>query len=334
MRLDPVQTHRPASAPTSPVAAERLAGVRRPGTIDDPVVPAAELAMWAPRGRTTPLPADNTRVAAAGAARVAAQAPDRPPPDARTLALLSQDVYNNAATPPAGWRVAGKADLAALGIPKSMLDNPASGFRARIYAEGTGADACYVVAFRGSTTRGDWIANAQQAVGAESDHYRRALLIGERVSRASGVDVHFTGHSLGGGLASAGALAAGRDGTTFNAAGLHARTIDGAAQIRLAAGIGAAPDVHAFYVRGDILSALQDGGDRMVGALLGRVVGSLAGPVGGLVGELVGRQIDAPEAYGTRMALDAHRPDGKSWWQDNPVARHGMDWVLASLPPR
>jgi len=339
LRIDPVQTARPAPVDAHPVAGERWAEVRRPGTIDDPVVPAAEVNLWAPQSRTVLAKANPNRAEAPGAlsarSKAGPTAPVRVPLDARTLALLAQDVYQDAATPPAGWRVAGTADLRQLGISAANLENPTSGFRARVYVEGQGADARYVVSFRGSQGRGDWVANAQQAVGAESDHYRRALLIGERLSRAQGLDVHLTGHSLGGGLASASALAAGREGTTFNAAGLSDRTIAAAAEIRSAAGIPAAGQIRAFYVRGEVLSAIQDGGDRVAGGLLGRAVGGLAGPLGSVVGGVAGRQLaDAPEAHGTRIGLDARRPEGTRWWGDNPVARHGMDWVLSSLPAR
>lgn len=339
MRIDPVQTSRPTPVTGNPVAGERLAGVRRPGTIDDPVVPAAELGLWGARTPAMPAQAGANRVegptSPAAIAAAGPGAPTRSPPDARTLALLAQDVYADAAQPPEGWRVAGAADLRHLGVTTAMLENPTSGFRARVYAEGQGEDTRYVVSFRGSQGRGDWIANAQQAVGAESDHYRRALLIGERLSRAGEPDIHMTGHSLGGGLASAGALAAGREGTTFNAAGLSDRTIAAAAEIRSAAGIATAGEIRAFYVRGEILSALQDGGDRIAGGLLGRAVGGLAGPLGSVVGGAAGHRLaDAPEAYGTRIGLDARRPEGTHWWGDNPVARHGMDWVLSSLPAR
>ena len=78
---------------------------------------------------------------------------------------------------------------------------------------------------------------------------------------------------------------------------------------------------------------LQDGGDQMIGGLIGRGLGSwLGGPIGGAAGGLAGRELtDAPEAYGTRIQLDPVRPEGMRWYQDHPVARHGMDYVLSSL---
>jgi hypothetical protein len=70
---------------------------------------------------------------------------------------------------------------------------------------------------------------------------------------------------------------------------------------------------------------LQNGGDRAIGGALG----SLLGPLGGIGGAIVA---DAPEAYGSRYVLPDARPAGASFIDSlNPVAKHGMDWVLAGV---
>jgi hypothetical protein len=241
--------------------------------------------------------------------------------DNKTLAALASDVYGASApgTVRAGnFREATPADLAKLGLTSADLISNNSAFRARVYVEGSGADARYVVAFRGSTSdKSDWISNAKQALGVESDHYQKALNIGKQLARSGVADVTLTGHSLGGGLASAASIASGKNGVTFNAAGLSDATISRANSIRTNAGVGNAGAVNAYYVRGEILSAIQDGGDRLIG-----------GALGGLGGALVG---DLPEAYGNRIGLDAVRPQGVKWYQDTPFARHGINWVQASL---
>ncbi|UIJ46498.1 DUF2974 domain-containing protein [Sphingomonas cannabina] len=239
-------------------------------------------------------------------------------PAPRELALMAADVYNDVASPPPGYRVANDADLARLGLRTQDLSSPQSSFRARVYVTGEGDAAGYVVSFRGTTDGSDWKANLRQGVGLPSDQYAHALLIAKALARNPDVNVTLTGHSLGGGLASAAALGSGRDAATFNAAGLSSATIQQAEQIRTAAGIGRAAEIAAFYVKGEVLSAVQDGGDRVVGAIFGGVIGGVLA--------------DAPEAYGARHPLDAVRPAGTHWYQDNPVARHGMDWVLSSLP--
>jgi hypothetical protein len=241
-------------------------------------------------------------------------------PATRELAAMAADVYNDVATPPAGYRVATQSDLATIGLKPQDLVSAQSSFRARVYVKGANESAQFVVAFRGSTSASDWQANFRQGVGLSSDHYQRTLNIGMRLAMRPGENVMITGHSLGGGLASAAALAGGRDAATFNAAGLSDATIARANAIRTDAGIGRAVEVQAFYVRGEILSAIQDGGDRVIGAIFGGITGAAIA--------------DAPEAYGTRVPLTAVRPQGTPWYGDNPVAKHGMDWVLSSLGRR
>ncbi|WP_168844386.1 Mbeg1-like protein [Sphingomonas sp. S2M10] len=235
-------------------------------------------------------------------------------PSSADLAAMAADVYSDTPAPPAGYRVASSDDLAQIGLRSEDLASPQSSFRARVYvAEGDGGPH-YVVSFRGTTDGSDWKANARQGVGLPSDQYGRALLIAKAIGRHPDAPVTITGHSLGGGLASAAALASGRDAQTFNAAGLSDATIRQAQTIR---GDAAAPKIAAFYVRGEILSAIQDGGDRVAGAILGGIPGAIFA--------------DAPEAYGTRMPLDGQQPAGQRWYQDTPLARHGMDWVESSL---
>jgi hypothetical protein len=236
---------------------------------------------------------------------------------ARELALLAADVYRDTPNPPAGYRVAVEGDLGKLGLKPSDLTSAQSPFLARVYVKGAGADTQYIVAFRGSTSGSDWGTNIRQSVGLSSDHYRRALYVGSKLALAQNANVVITGHSLGGGLASAAAIASGREAATFNSAGLSEATIDAARSIHDAAGVQSQDNVNAYYVRGEILSALQDGGDRVLGGLIGGIVG--------------GTFVDAPEAYGRRIGLESVRPEGLRWYQDNAVARHGIDWVLSSL---
>ena len=255
------------------------------------------------------------------------------PEELRAHALLAEDVYADAPNPPEGYRVASEADLRALNLDPTLLTD--GDFRARVYATGEGASTEYVVAFRGSQSLGDWVANVQQGAGIDSAHYRAALAIGERIGRSDVAgQTSFTGHSLGGGLASAAAIASGRPADTFNAAGLHNDTIADANAIREANGTATEAQVDAWYVDGEVLSVLQNGGDRVIGGAIGRFFGGFLGPAGGLAGGIGGAAVaDMPEAYGTPHVLDASAPVGKNWLDGiNPVDRHGMDWVLHNLP--
>jgi putative lipase involved disintegration of autophagic bodies len=51
--------------------------------------------------------------------------------------------------------------------------------------------------------------------------------LAERYYRSTRGNIHFTGHSLGGGIASAAAIVTGGGATVFNAAGVHANTLRG-----------------------------------------------------------------------------------------------------------
>lgn len=231
-------------------------------------------------------------------------------------ALLAADVYRDVATPPAGFRVASSTDLATLNLRPDQLERAGSSFRARVYATGDGAEPRYVVAFRGSSSGEDWRNNFIQAAGAGSESYAKALAIGERLAR-SDASVTICGHSLGGGLAAAAAVASGREADTFNAAGLSDRTIGAAKAISSANGRGGGEvAVQAYNVRGEILTHLQDGGDRVLGALLFGIPGAVL--------------LDAPSAYGARHLLPGAVPEGKSWFAEHSrVDRHMIDWVLA-----
>lgn len=296
-------------------------GLGRDLAVAHHAVAPTERTSWGAGVATPAPPAIATAAVAATAPRTVASALD-----ASTLARLADDVYLDRAAPPPGFRVATDAELARIGVSPTLLATQANGYRARAYVTGSGEGTRIVIAFKGTATRGDWDANVRQALGVNSDHYRRALAIGNRLAQTGARNVFFTGHSLGGGLASAAGLAAGRSTVTFNAAGLSDATIKQANAIRSGAG-RAAPDIRAYFVRGEVLSALQDGGDRRLGEMIGR---SVLGPLG----EYLGGRVDAPSAYGTRIGLDAVRPAGTGFWGDNAVARHGMEWVHAGLRGR
>jgi len=239
-----------------------------------------------------------------------------------TNALLAKDVYNDVPNPPTGYRAASDADLAKLGLTQDMLEQPGeSSFRARVYVSGEAGQEKYTVVFRGSQAGDDWKSNAQQGLGLNSTHYANALEIGKKLARTD-ADVTIVGHSLGGGLAAEAAIASGRPADTFNAAGLHQNTIEKAQAVALANGRGIA-SINNYRVQGEILTTLQEGGDRAIGAGLGGLIGLGGAIVGGAV-------TDLPEAYGAQHDLPNVRPEGAHWWDSiNPVDRHSMDWVLA-----
>jgi predicted esterase YcpF (UPF0227 family) len=92
----------------------------------------------------------------------------------------------------------------------------------------------YVLAFRGTqiTSARDAKTNFLQAAGRVPGEYQHAMELAKAVSmdleRNKGVklgDMEVVGHSLGGGMATAAAIANGLKATVFNPAGLHTNTI-------------------------------------------------------------------------------------------------------------
>jgi uncharacterized Zn-binding protein involved in type VI secretion len=249
--------------------------------------------------------------------------------DARAMAMLAAAAYEGADAPlPANTRRATLDDLEALGLYDKVTGEnetrlPKSDFRADVFVHTDPATLkeSYTVAFKGTTTGKDWRTNLIQGSGFETKYYNQAAKVGRLAAALSPGNVRFTGHSLGGGLASAAAVASGAPATTFNAAGLHPRTEE-----RL--GKGSAP-VNAWFNEKDPLSRLQDND-----------------------------QYIAPSAYGTRhpvaatqlwtreeMAMVSARVDPENWIPDSleraygtseaSMARqlrfHSMDEMQASL---
>lgn len=106
------------------------------------------------------------------------------------------------------------------------------GLKAMIYQDYITGDRQYVLAFGGTDDNiwelefNDWLNNIKQGLGWSAPQYTAAMKIGDAVGDAVGQSrLIVTGHSLGGGLASAAALVAGVRADTFNAAGLHEYTL-------------------------------------------------------------------------------------------------------------
>lgn len=147
--------------------------------------------------------------------------------------------------------------LANAGLSPDDLKIPGTNFGAVVYKQGE--PPAYTVSFRGTEewAGSDMGANTDQAFGNnKTPYYSRAQSIARRMdihnlqNGSASPPTKFVGHSLGGGLASAAAVAVDGDATTFNASGLHHNTIVG----------GGRPNgnVVAIHVKGEALTNAQE----------------------------------------------------------------------------
>ncbi|UOF15232.1 hypothetical protein IEQ11_00765 [Lysobacter capsici] len=225
------------------------------------------------------------------------------------LAELSSDVYETTNTGAAGWTRLTPDQLTNLkgpdgkpaGIDPASLDVDGSGFRAAVYTNGDGQ---YVVAFAGTNGfnplgDGDIANDVGQGLGFNTSQYKQAVALAKEAEAAFGDNVVFTGHSLGGGLASTAALATGNTAVTFNAAGLSNDTLRDLGftphEARSQAEDG---QIRRYNVDGDPLTGAQQGVELINGM---------------------------PDAVGYELNL-AH-PGG---WA-NPATAHGTDTVIEAM---
>jgi uncharacterized Zn-binding protein involved in type VI secretion len=173
----------------------------------------------------------------------------------RIDAQAASAVYDPPETrkPPEGYRNATTEDLRKLRLKPDMLEHPIdpntkepSEFRAAVFInDRTGAP---LVAYKGTTSGADWKTNISQGLGRRTFYYDQAQFVARQVAKSpAGKGAHLTGHSLGGGMASAGSRASGLPATTFNPAGLNAKTVPH--QVT--------SDIDEVYVKGEPLHGLN-----------------------------------------------------------------------------
>jgi hypothetical protein len=176
-----------------------------------------------------------------------------------TLAKLAQDSYRSDVRDRPGvdgWTPLNDQQLRQVGIDPKLLHDGKSGFDAAVYTDNNGR---YAVAFRGTDQGKDWKTNLGQGLGFETTQYNLATQLGMQAKVAFGDNVVFTGHSLGGGLASAAMVATDTPGMTFNSAGLSDKSMKR---------LGLDPDavrehvengqIRNYQVKGEILTHMQE----------------------------------------------------------------------------
>lgn len=184
---------------------------------------------------------------------------------AQERAQLSEAVYDppDQRNLPPGYRHVTRDELAEMGLydpdTRENLLRPghARNFHADVFKHD--ASGRTEIVFRGTDAFNDLSSSTQQWRGIDTAQYVAARRIGDAIAGTPGLKTHFSGHSLGGGLAVTGANAAGGSATTFNSSSVHPGNLRNA------------PSVQAWNVRGDVLSLAQDSG-RGLPAATGRRV--------------------------------------------------------------
>jgi len=192
-------------------------------------------------------------------------------------AMASEGVYASGKDlPEFALKLLNPDDLNELQVPQHIIDllgEPESipGFKNAIYHDHI--SGAYVLAFAGTDDVDDILVDVWQGLGYFTDQYHAAMQIGHGLSIWAGeqdVELIATGHSLGGGLASAAAVVGNIPTDTFNAAGLVEDTLLAMdAQGNAIPGAELYPGslmryqtasqlVNAYYLDWDILSFVQD----------------------------------------------------------------------------
>jgi hypothetical protein len=238
-------------------------------------------------------------------------------------------------------------DLHALLAPNSedATEQKVDGFFAALFTDGTNAPLGkngqhYVLAFRGTdkTQLEDWVTDLRQAFGLYTWQYANAAqIVAEElpkyVDSEAAQTLTFTGHSLGGGLASlASSMVPQIPTITFNAVGLHERTkalANRYAQVgtqwdRLRhpslGGVEVMPSLWNYHVANEVLTTLQEDPSRLLGRYT-RMTGTGAG-VAAILGAL--SLVDIPKASRHHHLIPGVR-------EKSVINRHMMGVVLSAL---
>lgn len=126
------------------------------------------------------------------------------------------------------------------------------GSRAPEFLEGAGSKLLLKGDVSGVKNAADWTNNVAQGTGFHSEYYKKTVEIGIALKNSPAIDI--SGHSLGGGMASAASMASGKPAWTFNAAGLNEGTIEKyGGKI-----VGSASNIQAYRVEGELLTKIQE----------------------------------------------------------------------------
>lgn len=167
---------------------------------------------------------------------------------------------------PEGWQVSSLAIPGVVFRPNPEGKKHLAGFNSALYerpnADGTTTYA-YVTA--GTNDLRDGLQDILQPLGLPAQQYHLSVNNAMKINDLlAGQELYFIGHSLGGGLASANALATGRGAMTFNAAGLSKGTRKRENLPQYAAYAAQGGHIDAYVVAGEVVSRAQSTSPQLV----------------------------------------------------------------------
>lgn len=248
----------------------------------------------------------------------------------RDMAVLAAAPYKRAdgapTVLPPGYSAASPEQIHSLGLSPSQLSPDMN-----VYST-TNPDGSphYVMSYRGTETgagkgtkASDVGTDVLQAVGFNTSAYERG---NEAASLAalSGQSVELTGHSKGGGQAAAGSAMSGLPATTFNAAGVHPRTLDRAG-VTENEREAAQNNIRAYNNARDPLNAAQDNRGKVLGGI-GAVALTVFGWLGAAAVAALGADGALPQALGQRITVPPASTQGTGLGEG-----HSIDTMIQAL---
>ncbi|WP_428034724.1 hypothetical protein [Amphritea sp.] len=174
--------------------------------------------------------------------------------------------------PPEGWIRPSREEIQALGLnlddfpqykPDFVPSEHKDGYFAELYKTDPSVygEERYVLAYRGTQGATDWETNAKQGFGEETEHYDNAIKLAIKSKKILGDKLELTGHSLGGGMATAAGIVSGAKTYAYNPAGVHPATLERKGDFSRSGAfntVNGKPLVDNVVVPGELLTALQN----------------------------------------------------------------------------
>lgn len=156
-----------------------------------------------------------------------------------------------------GWRPLADQELRDYGVDPSMQVSTKNGLLSQVYTDDQGN---FALVYAGSNELKDWIpTNFGQGLGLETAQYSQAIRLAQACQQAFGENLVLSGQSLGGGLAASASMVTGVPAVTYNAAGVHRRTIERlGVDFAEARAIAAEGNIRNYRVDGEFLTQLQE----------------------------------------------------------------------------